>query len=79
MIPAQLNAETRLKDLEEAYPWLVDEVAGMDPRLKVAKTPVGRMLIRKSTVADVSRLSGYPVDKVLEELRKILAKHGIEA
>ena len=30
----QLNAETRLQDLADTYPWLIETVASMDERLK---------------------------------------------
>lgn len=72
----QFDADTKLQEIADAYPWLIDQVASMDPRLKIAKTPVGRALIRRSTVADASRLSGYPVEKILEELQKLLDGHG---
>ncbi len=71
----QLNEETRLQDLAEAYPWLIDTVASMDPRLKIARTAVGRALIRRSNIADVSRLSGFPVNKIIPELQKLIDEH----
>ena len=71
----QLNAETRLQDLSDVYPWLVDTVASLDPRLKIARTAIGRALIRKSTIQDVSRMSGFPVDKVIAELKKLIDQH----
>lgn len=71
----QLNAETRLQDLADAYPWLIEKVASMDPRLKVANTMIGRALIKKSTIQDVSRLSGYAVDQIIPELQKLLDEH----
>ncbi len=71
----QLNADTRLKDLADEYPWLIDKVASMDERLKIAKTFVGRQLIKRSTIADASRLSGYSVDQILQQLEKMLQEH----
>lgn len=71
----QLNAETRLQDLADTYPWLIETVASMDERLKIANTFVGRQLIKRSTIGDASRLSGYPVERIIEELKKLIEKH----
>ena len=71
----QLNEETRLQEIADAYPWVIDTIAGLDDRLKIAKTFMGRQLIRRSTIADASRLSGYPADKIIEELKKLIEKH----
>ncbi len=71
----QLNADTRLQDLADTYPWLIDQVASMDERLKIAKTFIGRQMIKRSTIGDASRLSGYPTDKIIEELKKLIEKH----
>ena len=71
----QLNAETRLQDLADTYPWLIEKVASMDERLKIANTFVGRQLIKRSTIGDASRLSGYPVERIIEELKKLIDKH----
>ena len=72
----QLNADTRLQDILDEYPWLIDVAVSIDDRLKIAKTFVGKQLIKRSTIADASRLSGYSVDKIINELNKQIAKHG---
>lgn len=72
----QLNADTRLQDILDEYPWLIDVAVSIDDRLKIAKTFVGRQLIKRSTIADASRMSGYSVDKIINELNEQIAKHG---
>ena len=71
----QFNEETRLQDLADTYPWLIDAVAAKDERLKIAKTFAGKMLIKRSTIKDASRLSGFPVEKILEALNRLIAEH----
>ena len=71
----QFDAQTRLRDLAEIYPWLIDAVAEKDERLRIAKTPIGRALIKRSTIADASRLSGYPVEDILKALNKLIEEH----
>ncbi len=71
----QFDSETRLQELAETYPWLIDKVASLDPRLKIAKSAVGRALIRRSTIGDASRMSGYPVEKLVQELIRLIEEH----
>ena len=71
----QLNANTRLQELADTYPWLIDTVAAQDPRLRIVKSPMGKALIKRSTIGDASRLSGYPVDDLLRELNKLIEEH----
>ncbi len=71
----QLTQETRLQDLVDAYPWLIDYGIARDSRLKIAKTAIGRAMIRRSNIADASRLSGYPVDEILAALRQVIEEH----
>ncbi len=74
----EFTRDTRLQDILNAYPWLPEEAARMDPRLRAVNTPFGRLLIRRSTLADAERLSGYPVEKIIEELKKMIAAHAAE-
>ena len=71
----QLSEETRLQDIADAYPWVIDTIAALDDRLKIAKTFVGRQLIKRSTIGDASKLSGYPADQIIAELRKLIEQH----
>ena len=68
-------ANTRLADIVDAYPWLPETVAKMDERLRIVNTPIGRMLIRKATLADAAKKSGYSVEQLIEELNKLIAAH----
>ena len=71
----QFDAQTRLRDLAETYPWLIDAVAAKDDRLRIVKTPFGRALIKRSNIADVSRMSGYPVEEILKQLNQVIEEH----
>ncbi len=71
----EINEKTRLSDIITAYPWLPETVAKMDERLRFVNTPIGRMLIRNATVADASKKSGYPAERIIEELNKVISEH----
>ncbi len=71
----EFNENTRIADLIAAYPWLPETVARMDERLRIVNTPMGRMLIKRATIGDASKRSGYPAERLIEELKKVIAQH----
>ena len=71
----EYNAKTKLADILAAYPWLPDEMIKMDSRFSVIKSPIGKMLIRNATIEDASKRVGYPVDVIIDELKKLIAAH----
>ncbi len=54
----EINAQTKLTDILDKYPWLPDELAKLDGRFKIIKTPVGKMMIKNATIADAVSLQG---------------------
>ena len=44
----EINAQTKLTDILDKYPWLPDELAKLDGRFKIIKTPVGKMMIKNA-------------------------------
>ena len=71
----EINENTRLKDILAAYPWLPEELIKIDGRFRIINNPIGKMLVRTASVKDAAQKAGYPVDRVLEELKQLLAKH----
>ena len=71
----ELNVNTRLKDILDAYPWLPDALIQIDGRFKIINNPIGKMLIRTATVGDACKKAGYSADAALEELKKLIAAH----
>lgn len=66
---------TRLKDILAAYPWLPDALVKIDKRFTIINNPIGKMLIRTASLGDACKKAGYPLDKVTEELKKLIAAH----
>ncbi len=63
------DENTPLIRIWETYPWLSEVLPALDKRFAVMNTPLGKPLMRKSTVADLSRLSGFTPAQLLEMLR----------
>ena len=73
------DENTKLIRIYEAYPWLSEVLPAMDKRLAVMNTPMGKMLMKKNSVADLSKLTGYSSEKLLDRLRREVEKHEASA
>lgn len=71
----EIHENTRLADLLAANPWLPEVAVKIDDRLRIVNTPLGRMLIRKYTIADVSRRTGYATADIIREIQKVIDDH----
>ena len=71
----EFNENTRIADLVAAYPWLPEAVARMDPRLRIVNTPIGQALIRRATLGDASKRTGFSMEEIRAELNRLIAAH----
>ncbi len=67
----EINAQTKLTDILDKYPWLPDELAKLDGRFKIIKTPVGKMMIKNATIADAVKKTGLQEDVLIAELSSL--------
>ena len=71
----EINKDTKLIDLINEYPWAVDLAKKIDERFAVIDTPIGRMLIKKYTLEDVSRIGKIDLDKVISEVKNYIDEY----
>ena len=71
----EFNEKTKIADIIAAYPWLPEKTAQMDKRLEIIDSPIVKALMRHATLADASKRSGYPVDKIIREMQKLIDEH----
>ena len=69
------NANTHLVQVLEQYPWLAEVLPREDQRFAVMNTAAGKLMLRKFTIADVSRVSGHSVEELLAGLADIIRRH----
>ena len=69
------NDQTKLTDILAAYPWLPEKLIKLDSRFKIVNTPIGKMMIKKATVADLSEKAGLPTEELLKRLQEMVDKH----
>ncbi|MBQ3184679.1 MAG: DUF1858 domain-containing protein [Firmicutes bacterium] len=73
MADIKLTGETRLADLLTAYPWLKNELPNINAKFKMLHTPMGRVMAKKATIAEMSRRSGMDQALLIEKLENLLA------
>ena len=69
------NSQTKLTDILAEYPWLPEELIKLDSRFKIVNTPIGKMMIKNATLADLSEKAGLSTDELLQKLREMVNRH----
>ena len=70
-----ITAETRLSDLIAQYPWLKEEMAKVNEKFKMLNTAVGKIMMGKATIAEMSKRSGMEMDVLIGRLNEIIENH----
>ncbi|MBO5152603.1 MAG: DUF1858 domain-containing protein [Methanobrevibacter sp.] len=71
----EINENTRLTDILDEYPWIKDELPKIDKKFKLLKTPIGKVMMRKVDVSEMSRRSGMSVDEIISMLNNLIKNH----
>ena len=70
-----ITKETRLKDILSDYTWMKDEIIKINDKFKLLNTPVGKVMIGKATVADMSMRSGMEADELIKRISGLIESH----
>lgn len=70
-----INSNTKLADILAAYPWLLDELVKVNDKFKMVKTPMGKIMLKKATIADMSRKSSMDETVLIEKLNEMIRSH----
>lgn len=76
MTEFNVTGETKLKEIDKAYPWLKEELKNLDPRFKMIDSPLGKYLISSNTVASAAKKVGVSEELIIEKLREMVEKRG---
>ena len=71
----EITKDTRLADLIVQYPWLKSEMAKVNEKFKILNTPVGKIMLGKATIAEMSKKSGMEIDKLVSRLKTLIEEH----
>lgn len=69
-----LTPDTYLKDLFAKYPGLKDQMEEINPKFKMLKSPLARVMLPKATLKMVSEKSGMPIDRLIEAIKGKIEK-----
>lgn len=71
----EITKETKLADLLAEYPWLKGEMAKVNEKFKLLNSPVGKIMLGKATIAEMSKKSGMEIDKLVSRLKTLIEEH----
>ena len=71
----EITKDTRLADLIAQYPWLKMEMAKVNEKFKMLNTPVGKIMLGKATIAEMSKKSGMEAETIIEKIMEIIENH----
>ena len=68
-----ITKETKLKELLENHPQLKEKLTEINPKFKMMNTPMGKVMLGKATIADMSEKSGMDVNELIQKLAVIIS------
>ena len=70
-----ITAETRLSDLIAQYPWLKEEMVKVNEKFKMLSSPVGKLMMGKATIAEMSKRSGMDDDTIISRINELITNY----
>jgi hypothetical protein len=64
-----------LADLIAQYPWLKEEMAKVNEKFKMLNSPIGKIMMGKATIAEMSKKSGMEAEVIIGKIKELIVKH----
>ena len=71
----EITKDTKLSDLIAQYPWLKAEMTKVNEKFKMLNTPVGKIMLGKATIAEMSKKSGMDADIIISRINELISNH----
>lgn len=71
----EITKETKLSDLISQYPWLKEELSKVNDKFKMLNTPMGKIMMGKATIAEMSKKSGMDTVAMIGKIRDLIETH----
>ena len=71
----EITKDTKLADLIAEYPWLKEELSNINPKFKMLNSPVGKLMMGKATIAEMSKRSGMEADIIISRINELISNH----
>ena len=66
-----ITRESKLKDILTEYPQIKERLTEISPKFKMLNSPMGKVMLGKATVADMSEKSGVDIDELIRKLSEM--------
>lgn len=67
-----MNKDTRLKDILDQYPQIKERLPDINPKFEMLLSPLGKIMIPKVTLSDVSNRSGMEIDDLISAIQSLI-------
>ena len=71
----EITKDTKLSDLIAQYPWLREEMAKVNEKFKLLNSPIGKIMMGKATIAEMSRKSGMEEELIINKIQELIKNH----
>ena len=71
----EITKETKLFDLLARYPWLREELSKVNEKFKMLNTPMGKIMMDKATIDEMSKRSGMDADVIIGKISELIKAH----
>ena len=68
----EITKETKLSDLIAQYPWLKEEMAKVNEKFKMLNSPIGKIMLGKATIAEMSKKSGMEAESIIAKIKEMV-------
>lgn len=70
-----LTKDTKLSDLLVRFPWLKEEIVKVNEKFKMLNSPLGKIMLGKVTITEMSKRSGMETDLIINKLQELIQQH----
>lgn len=71
----EITKDTKLSALLTEHPWLKDEIAKINERFKMLNSPVGKIMLGKATVSEMSKRSDMDIETIIGKIKELINQH----
>lgn len=74
----ELTAATMLKEILQVAPQVRKGLETISPRFQMLSTPMGKVMMGKVTLGDMSQRSGVPLEELIEKMELLMGDSSLE-
>ena len=68
-----ITRDTKLKEILTSYPQAKEMLPSINPKFKMLNTPMGKVMMGKATIAEMSKKSGMDESELIKSLTDMIS------